>query len=237
MGKAQDTRQHAQADGAHSGPKAPAQAQDTPPAAAQTQWAVPYLTIDPEDIGRTYEAIIRINSQSGKGGVAWVLEHAHGYELPRAMQPEVSEVMNTIADREGRELTPPEMGEVFQRDFINRTAPLALVSYQTEHGEGDLLTLRAVIKVDGRECTICGTGNGPINAFVHGLESVGRKTFNVADYHSHSIDRGSASRAAAYVQVRAEDRPATRYGCGIDTSIEKAGLLALITAINRLGDA
>ncbi|CAN5283071.1 2-isopropylmalate synthase [soil metagenome] len=205
-----------------------------------TPWGVPYLTIDPQDIGRSYEAIIRINSQSGKGGVAYVLEREHGFDLPKTMHPQVGKRVYSLADELGRELTADEIREVFFTDFVNRTAPLDLLDYELDHHDvGDApntVRCRARIAVGGEERSIVGLGNGPINAFVQALEQAGLKAFTLTDYRSHAVRGGSDADSAAYVQLRPlADGAPTIWGCGVDPSIEMAGLRALVTAINLLG--
>lgn len=203
----------------------------------ETPWGVPYLTIDPQDIGRSYEAIIRINSQSGKGGVAYVLENEHGFDLPKTMQPQVGKRIYTIADDLCRELTPDEVRDHFLREFANLGAPLALLDYDLDHhagARGEVLC-RAMIAIGGVEREIEGLGNGPINAFVHALEKENLKDFHVTDYRSHAVRGGSDADSAAYVQIQQLlDDKAIVWGCGVDSSIEMAGLKALVSAYNLL---
>jgi 2-isopropylmalate synthase len=198
-------------------------------------WGVPYLTIDPRDIGRSYEAIIRINSQSGKGGVAYVLDREHGLELPKTMHPQVGKRIYDLADQLGRELSADEIRDAFFRDFANLSSPLDLLEYELIHGVGERGQVRceAVIFLHGAENRIEGLGNGPINAFVHALESAGLKDFKVTDYRSHAVRGGSDASAAAYVQVQA-DSGTILWGAGVDPSIEMAGLRALVSAWNLL---
>lgn len=201
----------------------------------ETAWGVPYLTIDPQDIGRTYEAIIRINSQSGKGGVAYVLDREHGLDLPKTMHPQVGKRIYDLADEQGRELTPAEIHEAFHRFFANREAPLSVKEYELVHhvSEKGRVDCTATIALDGTLKTIAGRGNGPINAFVHALENAGLKDFHVTDYRSHAVHGGSDASAAAYVQISTQKGRAV-WGCGIDSSIEMAGVRALVTAWNLL---
>ena len=197
-------------------------------------WEVPYLLIDPNDIGRNYEAIIRINSQSGKGGVAYILNHDYGLDLPKAMHPEVGDNINDFADKLGRELSAEEIHARFKESFINLEAPLKLLSInRTFNDSDDSLILEAKIEKEGQEYSIRGIGNGPISAFVNALDENGWKDFTLNDYRQHSIGSGSKTEAAAYVQI-ASMQGTNVYGCGIDPNIEKAGLKALISAYNRL---
>lgn len=203
---------------------------------SETPWAVPYLTIDPEDIGRSYEAIIRINAQSGKGGVAYVLDREHGFDLPHSMYPQVGKLVSDHADRLGRELTGDEIRQIFFEKFVNRDSPLKLAHYDLDHPErdGDDLVCRATIVWKGDKKEISGKGNGPINAFVHALAAVGLKSFKVDDYQSHAVRGGSDADSAAYVQVQALEGNKTVWGCGVHPSIEMAGLKALVCGINLL---
>lgn len=198
-------------------------------------WGVPYLTIDPQDIGRSYEAIIRINSQSGKGGVAYVLDREHGFDLPKTMHPLVGKRIYDLADAVGRELTSDEIREVFLREFVNVASPLDLLDYELIHhaGERGQVKCEASIVNHGEPRRIEGWGNGPINAFVHALENHGLKDFKVTDYRSHAVRGGSDASAASYVQVQHDDGRLL-WGAGVDPSIEMAGLKALVTAWNLL---
>ncbi len=200
-----------------------------------TPWGVPYLTIDPQDIGRSYEAIIRINSQSGKGGVAYVLDREHGFDLPKTMHPQVGKRIYDLADKYGRELSTDEIREAFFKEFVNVATPLDVVDYQLIHqtGERGQVQCKATIRIDQEVKAILGFGNGPINAFVNALESIGLKDFKVTDYRSHAVRGGSDASAASYVQVQHEDGRLL-WGAGVDPSIEMAGLKALVTAWNLL---
>lgn len=201
----------------------------------QIPWGVPYLTIDPQDIGRPYEAIIRINSQSGKGGIAYILEREHGLELPKTMHPQVGKRIYDLADELGRELTTEEIRDAFQRFFANLEAPLSVQDYELVHHteERGMVKCTATVVLEGQPRQISGLGNGPINSFVHALESIGLKDFKVTDYRSHAVRGGSDANAAAYVQLQHDDGRLL-WGCGIDPSIEMAGLKALVTAWNLL---
>jgi 2-isopropylmalate synthase len=196
-------------------------------------WGVPYLTIDPQDIGRSYEAIIRINSQSGKGGIAYILDREHGLDLPKSMHPQVGKRIYDLADELGRELSADEIRDAFYDLFANVEKPLAVVDYDLVHHttERGQVECSATITLDGEFKRVRGLGNGPINAFVHSLANIGLKDFKVTDYRSHAVRGGSDANAAAYVQVQHEDGRLI-WGCGIDASIEMAGLKALVTAWN-----
>jgi 2-isopropylmalate synthase len=200
-----------------------------------TPWGVPYLTIDPQDIGRSYEAIIRINSQSGKGGVAYVLDREHGFDLPKTMHPQVGKRIYDLADQLGRELSADEIRDAFFREFVNVASPLDVIDYELIHqvGERGQVKCEAIILQHGEQKHIEGLGNGPINAFVHAMQGIGLKDFKVTDYRSHAVRGGSDASAAAYVQVQHDDGRLL-WGAGVDPSIEMAGLKALVTAWNLL---
>ena len=204
---------------------------------ADAVWQVPYLLVDPRDIGRDYEAIIRINSQSGKGGVAYLLDRDFGLDLPKAMRADVAVVVNEAADKDSRELKSAEVHELFQRQYVNLDRPLELVSIEREDfsREGEI-RVEADVRFKGESVHLVGTGNGPISAFVEGLKAKGWKTFNLIDYRQHSIGAGSKTKAAAYIQIR-HATGGRFFGCGIDTSIEFAGLRALVSAFNRAHQA
>ena len=194
-------------------------------------WEVPYLLIDPKDIGRTYEAIIRINSQSGKGGVAFILNQDFGLDLPKAMHPEVGNAINLFADKEGTELKPGAILNLYKAAYVNLTTPLELKTVATSTAQGKV-TLNAEVNNAGQNYEIEGTGNGPISAFVNALDKKGWKGFTLKDYRQHSIGSGSKTEAAAYVEID-NVTGESFFGCGIDPSIEKAGLNALVSAYNR----
>lgn len=198
----------------------------------ENPWRVPYLSIDPRDLGRSYEAIIRINSQSGKGGVAYVLSREFGLDLPKSMHPEVGLLVSQKADSESRELAAEEIYQTFREEFLEKEWPLRLVSYKTSKDGGDDVSCCAIIEHQGERLEVSGQGNGPINAFVHALENAGLKDFKLTDYRQHSIGKGSATESAAFVQLQSKVGRVA-YGCGINASIEKSGLLALVSAYNR----
>ncbi len=200
-------------------------------------WGVPYLTIDPRDIGRSYEAIIRINSQSGRGGVAYVLDRDHGLDLPKTMHHQVGHAIYTHADRLGRELSSDEIREYFHAHFVNLRTRFELLDFDLDHhasGKPGEVLCQASLRSDGSTLNLSGTGNGPINAFVHALDAAGLKNFNVTDYRSHAVRGGSDADSAAFVQLRNANTDELVWGCGIDSSIEMAGLRALVSAMNLL---
>jgi 2-isopropylmalate synthase len=193
-------------------------------------WAVPYLPVDPKDIGRTYEAVIRVNSQSGKGGVAYVMKAEHGLDLPRRLQIEFSRVIQGVTDTEGGEIHPKEMRDLFDHEYFGLATPLRLLRHRlTSHDDGHEEII-AVVRVEDTEHEIRGSGNGPIAAFVDALASVGFDV-RVLDYHEHALTAGDDARAAAYVECAVEDT--VLWGVGVDHSIVTASLRAVVSAINR----
>jgi 2-isopropylmalate synthase len=194
-------------------------------------WDVLYIPIDPGDLGRSYKAIIRINSQSGKGGVAYVLEHEFGYQLPKLMHKEIGRIINDLADAKKSELTFEEIHEAFRREYIDRNTPVALVDLQTIE-RAQHVTCQAHLLVNGVERITLGKGNGPIDAFVHALHESGLPPFELLNYSEHSLDTGAQARAVSYIQIQAS-RGHTHFGAGIDTNIELASIKAVLSAVNR----
>ncbi len=202
---------------------------------SKSEWGVPYLTIDPNDIGRTYEAIIRINSQSGKGGIAYILDREYGFDIPKPMQPIVGSKIYKLADSKGRELTNQEILEAFKKEFVNVEDSFFLKHYEilANESEDGQVCCQATILVSGNNYEIKGIGNGPINAFVNALETVGQKSFKLTDYRSHAIKGGSDADSAAYIFLESNEGHGA-WGCGVDPSIEIAGVKALVSALNLL---
>ncbi|MGV9674675.1 2-isopropylmalate synthase [Nocardia sp. NPDC003482] len=195
-------------------------------------WEVPYLPIDPKDVGRTYEAVIRVNSQSGKGGVAYIMKTDHGLALPRRLQIEFSQAIQRITDGEGGEVTPKEMWDVFADEYLNPILPLERMRQKVTASETDGGTDRidVVVKVDGVEQEITGTGNGPLASFVDALSTIGYDV-RVLDYSEHAMSSGDDAQAAAYVECAIGDK--VTWGVGIATSITTASLRAVVSAVNR----
>jgi 2-isopropylmalate synthase len=194
---------------------------------------VPYLPIDPKDLGRTYEAVIRVNSQSGKGGVAYLLKEDHGLDLPRPLQIEFSRVVQEVTDRTGKEMTSAAIWDLFQQTYLGRDG-ITLLDYQMlpEPRPGER-RLAATVTVDGVERKIEGIGNGPIAAFVDALRRDCGVALTFLDYSEHAVAGGADARAAAYVKVRGEDDE-TLHGVGIDENIVTASLRAVASAANRV---
>ena len=198
--------------------------------ARSAAWDVPYLPIDPQDVGRDYEAIIRVNSQSGKGGVAYLMKTEHRLDLPRGLQVDFARKVQAITDARGGELTAAELMSAFTEHYLDVTAPYSIVSYTHESSEeGDRLTARMLI--DGDEEEVVGEGNGPIAALVHGLERRLGIEVDVRDYHEHAMSAGEDATAAAYVEVDVDEDVV--WGVGIHPSIVTASLRAVINAANR----
>lgn len=194
-------------------------------------WDVLYIPIDPADIGRSYKAIIRINSQSGKGGVAYVLEHEFGFLLPKPMHKEIGRLINDVADGKGTELTPAEIHQLFRDEYLERTAPVALQHFKSAERDS-AVTCKAELTIDGTPHQLAGSGNGPIDAFTHALAGTSLPRFEVLFYSEHSLGKGSEARAVSYIQIKTA-RGQTLFGAGIDTNIELASIKAIISALNR----
>ncbi|MFG2577964.1 2-isopropylmalate synthase [Streptomyces malaysiensis] len=200
----------------------------------EIEWAVPYLPIDPKDVGRSYEAVIRVNSQSGKGGIAYVLKNDHNLDLPRRMQIEFSKTIQAKTDAEGGEVTPGQIWAAFQDEYLptddNQWGRIALRSAQTSTtSEGtDALTVEAV--VDGAETVLTGTGNGPLAAFFDALAAIDLDV-RLLDYSEHTLSEGAASQAAAYIECAIGGK--VLWGVGIDANIVRASLKAVVSAVNR----
>ena len=196
-------------------------------------WDVPYLTIDPADIGREYHEVIRVNSQSGKGGVAYLLESEFGIELPKDMQREFGPIANDRVDALGREVRGEELKAMFWEEYVERVSPWALVHFHADGLDG-VFRCRASVRRDGVELGVTGQGNGPIAAFVAALAAAGAPGFEVIHYREHSLGSGSGASAIAYIQIRGADGR-IRWGAGVDTHIELASMKAVLSALNRLG--
>ncbi len=195
-------------------------------------WDVPYLTIDPKDIGREYREVIRVNSQSGKGGVAYLLESEFGIELPKDLQREFGPLANDEVDRLGREVSAAELRDMFWREYIDRAEPYALHHFHADGVDG-LFTCRCSLVRDGREHGITGSGNGPIAAFVDALiREGGAPGFEVASYREQSLSSGTGASALAFIQIKTESGR-TVWGAGVDTNIELASIKAVLSAVNR----
>ena len=197
-------------------------------------WEVPYLPIDPTDIGRSYQAIIRINSQSGKGGVAYVMEAEFGCQLPKTMQPEVGEVVQELTDRTGREVNAAEIWEAFRREYLEADQPIRFLDYaiSSDPQDSSRMNGRLTVEIEGEEMELTGSGNGPIDALKGALGEAGWGDFKLTHYSEHALGQGTDSTAIAYIQVVRDDGT-QRFGAGTHPNIAKASALALISALNR----
>jgi 2-isopropylmalate synthase len=196
---------------------------------AEHPWAVPYLPIDPHDLGRTYEAVIRVNSQSGKGGVAYLMKAEHRLDLPRRLQIEFSRVIQAHTDTEGGEVTPGQMWEIFSAEYLTE-APLGLLDHQSSSVVESKHALTAEISADGQAQQIDGVGNGPISAFCDALATIGIEA-RVLDYTEHALTQGTDAQAAAYVECEIGGQ--VYWGVGIDTNTASASMRAVLSAVNR----
>jgi len=197
-------------------------------------WDVPYLTIDPKDLGREYREVIRVNSQSGKGGIAYMLESEFDIELPKDMQREFGPLANDLVDGLGREVTAAELKAMFWKEYIERTTPFALHHFHADGVDG-VFTCRCSLVTGGEERGITGRGNGPIAAFVDALiREGGVPAFEVTTFREQSLSAGTEASALAYVQIRRVDGKMV-WGAGVDTNIELASIKAVVSAVNRAG--
>lgn len=196
------------------------------------RWEIPYLPIDPKDVGRSYEPIIRINSQSGKGGVSFILEHNFGLVLPKPIQQEFSKICTHVSDEGHRELMPNEIFQLFDKEYINVTEPIALKAYGEEVRAEDEVAVRVTVTVAGKEKTIEGRGNGLLDGFVNGLKEQMDIEAEIVLYNQHARTSGSEAQAVSYVQIQGRDGVYT--GAGISSNVSKSALRAVICAVNRM---
>jgi 2-isopropylmalate synthase len=194
-------------------------------------WDVPYLTIDPRDISREYREVIRVNSQSGKGGVAYLLETEFGIHLPKEMQREFGPIANDEVDRLGREVSAAELKQMFWREYIEGSTPWQLRKFETESKNG-VVKCHAHLMRAGQAVEFSGQGNGPLAALVHGFSTIGMARFEIAAYAEHALSSGEEAAAIAYIQIKHADGK-TRWGAGVDTNIELASVKAVLSALNR----
>jgi 2-isopropylmalate synthase len=195
-------------------------------------WDMPYLPIDPKDVGRSYEAVIRVNSQSGKGGISYLLESEYGLELPRRLQMEFSQTVQRVMDVAGKELTAADLWALFEREYGLRAGNGPQHQVLEEQGDGAGVLLRADLPWEGEVRAIEGRGNGPIDAFIHALAGATGHAIRVIDYHQHAIGAGADAQAVAYLELRV-DEAATLFGVGIDANIISASLQAIVSGLTR----
>ncbi|WP_041710978.1 2-isopropylmalate synthase [Clostridium pasteurianum] len=199
-------------------------------------WEVPYLAIDPHDLGREYEEIIRINSQSGKGGTAYIMESDFGFILPKEMHKEFGSIVKEKSDTSGTELSADQIFELFKDEYLDKKTPYTLKSYETEsvqnvEDDKNVLNIHATINVDGVDKNIKGTGNGPVNAFFNALHASNINGCKFISYDQHALDKGSRSKAVSYIQI--ENNNKRYFGVGVSENTNTSSLKALISAINR----
>ncbi|WP_050467026.1 2-isopropylmalate synthase [Herbaspirillum chlorophenolicum] len=193
-------------------------------------WEVPYLPIDPADLGRSYDAVIRVNSQSGKGGMAYLLEQEYGLALPRRLQIEFSRAIQREADATGKEINASDIYNIFTREYLERTEPYVYRAHRMteDSSKAESINIEVDIVRNGQSATVRGSGNGPIDAFVHALGL----DIKLMDFHEHAIGAGADAKAASYIELRLNEAP-TGFGVGIDANIVTASFKAVISAINR----
>ncbi|WP_371549334.1 2-isopropylmalate synthase [Streptomyces sp. NBC_00554] len=198
------------------------------------EWAVPYLPIDPKDVGRSYEAVIRVNSQSGKGGIAYVLKNEHKLDLPRRMQIEFSKIIQAKTDAEGGEVTPKDIWAIFQDEYLpisgNPWGRIQVRNGQSTTDRDGIDTLTVEAEVDGVETVLVGSGNGPISAFFQALQGIGIDA-RLLDYQEHTMSEGASAQAASYIECAIGDK--VLWGIGIDANTTRASLKAVVSAVNR----
>ena len=202
----------------------------------EDKWEVPYLPIDPGDIGRTYEAIIRVNSQSGKAGSAWLLEQDHNISIPRGAQIQFSQAVQSVADNTGKEITSEIIWEIFQNEFLSK-GKFELHKFKSKKlsKQGNKELVEATVEHEGKKTKISATGNGPISAFVNAIKDEFDLTFRLTDFGQNTRSSGSSAEAAAFIEIKVPDENGVSvYGVGIDTSITLAPIKAVISAINRM---
>lgn len=199
-------------------------------------WEIPYLPIDPADVGREYEPIIRINSQSGKGGAAFVMSHNFGYDLPKKMHPEFSKLVQKKCEELGRELIPKELFEVFSENYLETKQKYALTKrkiYEESENGKDYVHFKGKMTIDGTdEVVLSGVGNGPIDAFFNAIKQVGLDKYEFISYSQHAISQGSDSKAVSYIELKKPDGK-NIFGIGIDSNVNVASVLGVLNAINR----
>ncbi len=193
-------------------------------------WEIPYLPIDPADLGRSYDAVIRVNSQSGKGGMAYLLEQEHGLAMPRRLQIEFSRAIQKAADETGKEITGGDIYRIFKQEYLDQQTPYSYVGHRINEDTNASETIRIAVDImcNGQPQTLTGSGNGPIAAFVNALEM----DIKVMDFHEHAISAGADAQAASYIELRLNDAP-TGFGVGVDANILTASFKAVLSAVNR----
>ena len=211
-------------------------------AAESSRWEVPYLPIDPSDVGRTYESIIRINSQSGKGGVAYIMDKEFGFKMPKKMHPEFGAIIQKVSEREGRELQHQQIWQAFEAAYLKVNTPYTLKGFNVikrhidDNEERSFADIEAEVLVAGEKRTVRAVGNGPLDAFCLALKSGITGDFNLCSYHEHALNGGSNARAAAYIEIEGADGVKI-WGVGVDTDIIVASIKAVLSCLNRQASA
>ena len=195
------------------------------------KWEVPYLPIDPADLGRNYEAVVRINSQSGKGGVAFLLEKDHGVSLPRRLQISLSQKIQKLADESGKEISSSEIWDIFEKNYLQPINNFSYVKHASSSKQ-EMHSLELTMNMNDRETIIQGSGNGPIDSFINGLSNEVGVNIKVADYHQSAISSGSDAKAAAYIEL--ENNGETFWGVGIHPNTTRASFDAIIVGLSKL---
>lgn len=198
-------------------------------------WNVPYLHVDPADLGRSFERMIRINSQSGKGGIAWVMEQEHGITIPRSMQPELRSCVQAFSDAVAREISSEELKDIFEKEFLTPEGPYELVGYWPRPDDEDPTFIHGEVKlrINGQEHKAVADGNGPISAFVHALRELTKIDFTVDDYHEQAIGHGAEAQALAFVPLKPA-KGGVIFGAGTDSNIDQAAVRAIVAGLNRV---
>ena len=203
-----------------------------------TIWEVPYLPIDPADIGRKYEPVVRINSQSGKGGIAFVMSTMFGYKLPKAMQREFADVIQKISEEEGGEVAPERIMECFQAEYLDRKTPYELLRVKIEEDQEEEVRIQLAFKYKGEEIVADGQGEGPIDALKSALrQGMKELDFTIMDFDEHALSEGSKAKAAAYIQMRDNKTGKITFGVGVSSNITKASFRGIFSALNRLEES
>ena len=201
-------------------------------------WEVPYLPIDPSDVGRTYEEVVRVNSQSGKGGVAYLIERDHGLSMPRRLQIEFSQIIQKITDETGKEITASEIWETFQNTYLNDGEGFNFIEHKIESSSKNKLQedlIKVKLLKDKEEYSIDGVGNGPIDAFINALKKDLDLSVKVSDYHQHAVSTGSDAKAVAYIEIQSEGK--SSWGVGMHANTVIAGLLSVISGLNKISSS
>ncbi|MCC2657428.1 MAG: leuA [Panacagrimonas sp.] len=198
-------------------------------------WEMPYLPIDPHDLGRSYEAVIRVNSQSGKGGISYLLEAEYGINMPRRLQIEFSQVVQEVTDATGKEVTAQDIWNIFSGEYLGAATPYGYVAhFLVEDSTRDEVELTTEVTRDGAKHKLTGRGNGPIDAFVHALAKLTGESIAVVDYHEHAITKGADAKAVTYIELKVGDSGRPIFGVGVDSNIVTASLKAILSGLNRV---